>query len=87
MTDRYQNTSSGLDSPALDAFTITPNDNTDLVEVTRALYIGGSGDVTLVTKSGTQVTFSNISSGSLLPVRVARILVTGTTANNIVGLI
>ena len=87
MTDRFQNTSSGLDSPALDAFSITPDDATDLHEVTRALYVGGTGDIVLVTKGGTQVTFTGLGAGSLLPVRTSRVHATGTTATNILGLV
>ncbi len=87
MTDRYKNTSTGLSSPALDAFAITPNDATDILEVTRALYVGGSGDITLVTKGGTQVTFVGISAGAFLPIRASRVLATGTSSTNIVGLI
>lgn len=87
MTDRFKNTSSGISGPAFDAFAIVPNDSTDLPEITRALYIGGGGDISLITKGGTQLTFSGANAGSLLPVRVARILATGTSATNIIGLI
>lgn len=87
MIDRYENTSAGLESPALDAFSITPNDATDLQEVTRALYIGSGGNVTVTTKGGAQVTFAGLTSGSLLPIRAVRVHATGTTASVIVGLI
>ncbi len=87
MTDRFQNTSSGISGPAFDAFNITPNDATDLSEVTRTLYIGGAGDITLTTKEGTQVTFSSLNAGSLLPIRATKVHATGTTATNILGLV
>lgn len=87
MIDRFENTSTGLDSPAFDAFAISPNDNADLPEITRALYIGGDGDIVLTTKGGTQITFTGVIASSFLPIRASRILATGTTAANIVGLI
>ena len=87
MTDRFQNTSSGIDGPAMDGFAITPDDLNDIAEVTRALYIGGAGDITVITKTGSQITFNGLNNGSILPVRVSRILATGTTASNIVGLV
>ena len=87
MTDRFENTSTGLSGPALDAFAITPDDNSDLSEVTRALYVGATGDIALVTKAGSTLTFTGLATGSLLPVRVQRVLSTGTTASNIVGLV
>ena len=87
MTDRFENMSTGLTAPALDAFAITPDDNSDLLEVARALYVGGGGDVALITKEGNSVTFVGVSAGQILPVRVKRALLTGTTATNIVGLV
>jgi len=87
MTDRFENTLPGLDSPALHAFAIVPDDVSDLPEITRALFIGTEGTVVLTTKSGNEVMFTGLSSGDILPVRVARVKATGTSATNIVGLV
>jgi hypothetical protein len=87
MTDRYENTQAGFDSPAIHAFSITPDDNTDLAEVVRALFIGTEGDVVLVTKSDSEVTFTGLAAGDILPVRTLRVKASGTTAANIVGLV
>ncbi len=87
MNDRYKNTSTGLIGPALDAFAISPDDTTDILEVTRAIYVGGSGDITLVTRGGTQITFANVPAGMLMPIRASRVLTTGTSATDIVGLV
>ncbi len=87
MTDRYQNTSSGINAPAIDAFAVTPSDVVDLNEVTRALYIGTAGDITLLTRDGSEVVFTGLVAGSILPVRTARVKATGTSAANIVGLV
>ena len=76
-----------IDGPAGGAFSITPDDSTDLVRTTRALYIGGSGDI-VVDMAGSEqssVTFTAVP-GGILPIRVKRIRSTGTTATGIVGL-
>lgn len=75
-----------LSDPADNAATVTPSDSTDLANTSRSLYVGGYGNVAVIMKNGTTLTFFNVNSGSLLPVRVTRVLVTGTTATNIVAL-
>jgi hypothetical protein len=86
MLDRYEGAAAGGNSPAYAGFSITPNDSTDLAEVTRALYIGGSGAVRVVMASGQTVTFAVVAASMVLPIRVRRVLATGTTATNLVGL-
>ncbi|MFV2092649.1 MAG: hypothetical protein ACC634_06150 [Hyphomicrobiales bacterium] len=85
MADPFSTMTPGLDSPAIDAFAITPNDSTDLTTVPRALWVGGLGDVPVITHAGTTVTFVGVQ--GLLPVRVIRVLATGVTASNIVGMV
>ncbi len=76
-----------LDSPAQNAFVITPDDNNDLVPFwARSLYIGGAGNINLDTWNGDTALFSNLPSGSVLPVATKRVRVTGTTATLIVAL-
>ena len=76
----------GGSNPATDAFEVTPSDATDFTVNARALYIGVSGDVTLVTAGGTVVTFANVPVG-ILPVECSRVNDTGTDATDIVGLL
>lgn len=82
--DRALNESSN--APAGYAAAVTPNDNTDLTYTARALYIGGAGNVAVITQDGQTVTFTAVPVGSFLPVKVSRVLSTGTTATNIVAL-
>jgi hypothetical protein len=86
MADQFSSYSSALDSPAHRAAAVTPSDSTDLATAARALYIGGAGDVALVTVGGDTVTFSALPAGAILPVRVARVRSTNTTATNIIAL-
>ena len=72
--------------PARDAAAVTPRDSAQISRVARALYVGGSGDVKLVTEEGNTVTFQDIVAGSILPVKATKVFATGTTATNIVAL-
>lgn len=49
------------------------------------LYVGGGGNVGVVTAGGDTVTFAGVQSGSFLPVHVVRVLTT-TSANKIIAL-
>ncbi len=55
-----------------------------VVTRTKALYIGGAGDVAVKNDLGTTVTFQNIPAGTLLPISVSLVLA-ATTATNIVA--
>lgn len=72
---------------ATKAWAITPNDGADLDLITRALYVGGAGDVSVILRDDSgAVTLVAVPAGSLLPIRVKRVRATGTTATSIVGL-
>lgn len=85
MTDTFQTFTSGLDSPATSAAAVTASDST-VLDTTRALYVGTTGDVSVVTKDGNTVTFAAVPAGAILPIRVTKVRSTGTTASNIVAL-
>lgn len=87
MTDRFIGREPGLDGPAIHGFGITPNNDVALAEVTRALYVGTAGDVAVLLMSGSSITLTNVPAGTLLPLRVQRVLATGTSATSIVGLV
>ncbi len=86
MADDFENYRAELNSPYASAADITPNDSTDLGTVTRAIYVGGAGNVAVTMKNGTSVTFTAPPVGTILPVRATRVLATGTTATNLVAL-
>ena len=64
---------------------VTPDDNADLPTLQAALYVGTSGDVTVVDGEGNEVTFQNVRDGSWMPIRVNRVKATGTNATGIVA--
>lgn len=85
--DAFKDTMQSLSAPAAVCFHIEPSDTASLPHATKALYIGVGGDVTLrPVGSEADVTFVGLVSGSILPVRVASIRATGTTAESLVGL-
>lgn len=81
--DDFKNRVSGLDSPGYSGANLAPDDNSDLAKVTRALWIGGAGDLSVILASGDAVTFNNAS--SWMPLRIKKLNATGTTASDIVG--
>jgi hypothetical protein len=50
------------------------------------LYVGGTGDVRVLTEGGDDVTFFGFQGGNFIPVNVVRVFSTGTNATNIVAL-
>lgn len=85
MTDRYGDLSSNLTSPVSGGFTITPDDSAVLPEATRALYVGLGGSLSVQMLWGASLTFDNVQTGSVLPIRVTKVLA-ASTAGAIVGL-
>lgn len=71
---------------AENAASITPSDTEALTPLARALYVGGAGDVAVVTTKGDDVVFSGMAAGSVLPVQCKQVKSTGTTATLILGL-
>jgi len=82
-----QKTAPNFEAPAIGASAVTPNDSTDLSQPSRALFVGGAGNLTVDMTNGDNVVFTGVLAGSVLPFRVKRVYSTGTTATNIVALI
>jgi hypothetical protein len=87
MPDRYAAHTASLMAPASHGFAITPNDSTDLSDVTRGIYAGTGGDLVVILREGATLTFANLPGGTVLPVRAARVKATGTTASGLIGLV
>ena len=86
MTDTFQNNIPGLNSPAEHAVLLTPSDSVDLTNFSRALYVGGAGNIKVTTVGGETLLFTGVLAGSILPIRVSRVWATTTTATTIVAL-
>ncbi|QOG06002.1 hypothetical protein IGS74_15780 [Aureimonas sp. OT7] len=87
MPDRYSSFPAAPFGPAGAFFAVAPNDVANLGYITTGVYVGGAGDIALADPlTGAAVVFKAVPAGSILPVRTARVLATGTTATFIVGL-
>ena len=83
MAGKY--TSANATVSAHSAAAVTPSDST-VLPVTRALYIGTTGNVAVVMADDENtVTFSNVPVG-ILPIQVTKVMSTNTTASTIVAL-
>jgi hypothetical protein len=86
-TDNFSRFQTTDISPLTKAVLVTPSDSTDLAFVTRAIYVGEGGAVTVnMADSGTAITFANVPTGTTLPIRVSRIRATLTVATDIIAL-
>jgi hypothetical protein len=86
MVDTFAGKDTRIDGPAANGIAITTNDSLDLANVTRGIYVGGTGDVKVNLAGSGTVTFSAVPVGTILPVRASRVYATGTTATLLIGL-
>ena len=85
--DTYAKAASGLEHTARNAFAIVPSDTASLKKVTRSIYVGGVGDISVIlADESAAVTFVAVPVGTLLPIRAKLVRASGTTATSLVGL-
>lgn len=86
MADEFQTYQTGLTSPAEAGAPITPSDATALPYATRAIYVGGAGNLRLTLVGGDTITLQAVAAGMIYPLRASHVRATGTTATALVGL-
>lgn len=74
--------SQAMQSPT--GVSITPSDT--VANWFRAVYVGVTGDVTIKDGAGTSLLFKGAPAGTLLPVMTSKVMSTGTTATNLIGI-
>lgn len=84
--DQFSALKPSLSDPCSTGAAVTPHDTSELTDITRMIYVGGAGTLTVVTAAGDTLAFGAVTAGSLLPLRVKIIKATGTSATNIVAL-
>lgn len=73
-------------APSRAPYAIVPHDTNPLPAVTKAIYVGTGGTVTLRGAAGSaDVTYKNVASGSYLEVSASHVRATGTTAADLIG--
>lgn len=85
--DNFQDHQGGLTGPICGGFDVTPNDSVDLAQMTRGVMVATAGDMAAVLKNGDVITLPGLAPGVIYPLRIARVLATGTTATGIKGLV
>lgn len=60
--------------------------DTNIIPVTRGVWVGGGGVLKVTTEAGEDVIVSGIGAGTLLPIAVKRLWSTGTTATLIIAM-
>jgi hypothetical protein len=64
---------------------ITPSNTTPIGFTVRSIYVGVGGDIVVVNRDGTTVTFVNYPQGCWLDGEFIRVNATGTSAGSLVG--
>jgi len=87
MADDSFNGIKSFEGPATHAAAITPVDATDLAEITRGIFTGSGGSIVVLLGGDTAtVTLTNVPAGIVLPLRIKRVYLTGTTATGLIAL-
>ncbi len=83
---QFQGRSTAITASARGGFAVTPSNDADLPQQTRGLYVGTSGHLAVQLLAGDSIVLKHVPGGTILPLRAVRVLATGTTAADIVGL-
>lgn len=84
--DNFSGRAASMTDPSGTLRPVTPDDMHDLPEgITRAIFVTGAGTLAVVDTTGVAVSLAS-SDQQYHPVRIARVLATGTSATGIVAL-
>lgn len=71
-----------LGGPFREAHPVTPSDSEDLPFISNALWVGKGGRLSVIMADGqSPVQFQKVPDGTMLHVRVRRVMATGTDAD------
>lgn len=86
MSDIFNKVGDMPDYSAKKIFAITPS-NVDLLPVvTKAIYVGTGGNISIIAQNDSAAVTLKVQDGAILPIRAKAVIATGTTATGIVGL-
>ncbi|MDJ0637224.1 MAG: hypothetical protein QNJ20_00205 [Paracoccaceae bacterium] len=86
MSDNFANRMRSPGEPAVSVFDITPDNATDLPQVTTALNVATPGTVRVTALDGS-ISDLHVAHGTVFPIRATRVWESGTTATGIKGLL
>jgi hypothetical protein len=81
--NQLENRGSGATVSAYRIEVINPDNTYTIPHEVRAVWVGGAGNLAVETAGGDSVTIVGVTAGTLLPIQVRKILLTGTTATSI----
>lgn len=84
--DKFATYQPALNGPMAGGFAVTKSDATVFSQPTRAVWVGGVGDLAVTYLDGTTDILQSVPAGTMLSIRVKQVLSTGTTATKISGL-
>lgn len=85
--DQFKHLRDNVSAPARSAEALSPSSQQALPRIPKAIFVGQGGDIQLrCIDDATAVVLRNISSGTIIPLRVAQIFPELTTADDLVGL-
>lgn len=67
MSNSFNGRAKAISGPAEHAFSITPDDDNDLGQIARAIYVGGTGAIAVTLPSGAEAVFSGVAAGTCCP--------------------
>jgi hypothetical protein len=73
-------------APSVSWRAITPSDSTNLPGGCRSIYVGGAGNIAIVSQSNEVVTLTAVPVGTVLPVSPKRVNATNTNATLLIAL-
>lgn len=83
--DPFLGCSSDPLGPAVHAAAVTPSDTNELPNYSKRLWVGGVGNLTLITVGGETVTYPSVPAGTYIEARAKQVKATGTSAINILA--
>ena len=67
------------------AASVTPSDSAE-IPITRSLFIGTNGNIKVTMADGQEITFINLTAGTIFPIQVVKVWSTGTTVTTVIAL-
>ena len=67
------------------AASVTPSDSAE-IPITRSLFIGTNGNIKVTMADGQEITFINLTAGTIFPIQVVMVWSTGTTVTTVIAL-
>lgn len=83
-TDTFGSGNPTRESPPRGGAAITPSDSLELAYVTKAIYVGVTGNIKVKTADGTTLTFYNVPVGQFV-IAAKQVFATDTTATYMVA--